>query len=259
MRRLLFTSLILAALSTQCLAQGPVKVKSHETPAGVLDVSLAQEASAATRRGLDWLAANQKKDGSWSNADYPALTALALWPFLLSDHPDKEQVVDKAVKFIKTYVQKDGGIYRDVKGRTGGGLSNYNTAICMSVLHATGRPDVIEIVLDARKFIAGAQHFGGDEYKGGFGYDSSTDRAYADLLNTYYSIEAMKATESVEEVRPKGEKKVDINWAETVKFIERIQNKAEAGKDQEGGFFYKPGQSKAGNVTNANGKVFFRS
>ena len=246
-------------LASTCLGATSEKIKAHDTPSGVLDISLAHEASAATKRGLDWLASHQKEDGSWSNADFPALTALAVWPFLLSDHPDKEQVVNKAVKFIRTHVQKDGGIYKSIPGRQGGGLSNYNTAICMTVLHATGNPELTETVLNARKFIAGTQHLGDDEYKGGFGYDKGTDRAYTDILNTYYSVEAMKATESVEDLRPKGEKKVDINWAETVKFIERIQNKAEAGADQKGGFFYKPGQSKAGTVTNAAGKVYFRS
>ena len=252
----IFFAVVMAAIS--CRAAGKETIRTHETPEGVLDVSVANEASAAIKRGLDWLAANQKEDGSWSNPDFPALTAFGLWPFLLSDYPDKEEIVNKAVKFIKSKVQKDGGIYVKVKGK-GGGLSNYNTAICMTVLNATGNPDCIKIIQDARKFVAAGQHLGDDEYKGGFGYDKDTDRAYTDLLNTYYTVEAMKATENVEDLRPKGKKRVDINWAETVKFIERIQNDEEAGKDEAGGFFYKPRQSKAGNVTNANGKVYFRS
>ena len=259
MKHMAISAAVVIAAASTCFAQNPEKIKSHETPAGVLDLSLANEAGAAVKRGLDWMAAKQKENGSWSNEDFPALTALALWPFLLSDHPEREQVVEKAVKFIVSHAQENGGIYKDIKGQKGGGLSNYNTAICMTVLHATGKPELVKTVQDARKFIAGSQHFGDDEYKGGFGYDKGSDRAYADLLNTFYSAEAMKATADVEDLRPKEEKKVDIDWAATVKFIESIQNKAEAGKSEEGGFFYKPGESKAGNVTNEAGKVYFRS
>jgi len=258
MKRMILIMSCLGLLASGSQAQS-TKIKTHDTPAGVLDISLANEADAAIKRGLDWLASNQRENGAWSSEDYPSLTALALWPFLLSDHPDREKVIDKAVEFILSYVQEDGGIYKQVKGVKGGGLSNYNTAICMTVLHLTGRPELTKTVLAARKFIAGTQHFGDDEYKGGFGYDKSTDRAYTDLLNTFYSAEAMKATADAEDLRPKGEKKVDIDWSATVKFIETIQNKGEAGADEEGGFFYMPGQSKAGEITNAAGKVYFRS
>lgn len=259
MKRTISALLLTAAITASAVTDETAKIKTADSSSGLLDVSLANEAAAATKRGLDWLAANQKDDGSWSNPDFPALTALSLWPFLLSEHPDKERVVTKAVDFIKSHVQKDGGIYKNIQGTKGGGLSNYNTAICMTVLHATGKPELIKIVQDARKFVAQSQHLGGDEYKGGFGYDKDTDRAYTDLLNTFYSAEAMKATESVEDLRPKGEKRVDIDWTETVKFIERIQNQADAGEDQAGGFFYKPGESKAGTITNDNGKIVFRS
>lgn len=259
MKTKILNILLSAVLATSVVAAESAKIKTPESSSGVLDISLAHEAVAATKRGMDWLAAHQNKNGSWSNPDFPALTALSLWPFLLSEHPEKERVVNKAVEFLKSNVQKDGGIYKDIKGVKGGGLSNYNTAICMTVLHATGNPDLVKIVQDARKFVAGAQHLGGDEYKGGFGYDKDTNRAYTDLLNTFYAVEAMKATESVEDLRPKGENRVDIDWSETVKFIERMQNKADAGADQEGGFFYKPGESKAGTTTNDAGKIVFRS
>jgi squalene-hopene/tetraprenyl-beta-curcumene cyclase len=215
--------------------------------------------NAAIDRGLDWLVAKQKEDGSWSNSDFPALTALPLWALAQSKHPKRKEAMDKATRYILSCVQEDGGIYREVRGRKGGGLSNYNTAICMTALHATGDPKFTPVVLKARTFIAGAQHLGDDVYKGGFGYDASSKRAYADLLNTFYTVQAMKVTEDAEDLRAKVEKRADINWAETVKFIELMQNKPQAGADQVGGFFYKPGQSKAGVLTNAAGVVVFRS
>ena len=232
---------------------------SSQAPAGTLGVSLSNETYAALNRGLDWLAAEQKPDGSWSNPDFPALTGLALWCFARSEEPGRKAVAGKAAKFILTCVQTNGGIYRDVPGRKGGGLSNYNTAICMTALHALRDPALAPVILRARAFIAGSQHFGDDNYKGGFGYDRDTGRAYADLLNTFYSADAMYQTAGVEDLRGKGEKHVDIDWAETVKFIERMQNKPESGDENSGGFYYNPSDPKAGATTNAQGVVVFRS
>ena len=241
------------------LAETGTAMVSAQVPAGTLGASLSNETRAALSRGLDWLAAQQKPDGSWSNPDFPALTGLALWALARNGEPGRKPAADKAVKFVLTCVQTNGGIYREVPGRKGGGLSNYNTAICMTALHATRDPALAPVVLRARAFIAGGQHFGDDNYKGGFGYDRETGRAYTDLLNTFYAAEAMYQTAGVEDLRGKAEKRVDINWAETVKFIERMQNKPESGDENSGGFYYNPSDPKAGATTNAQGVVVFRS
>ncbi|MBM4144207.1 MAG: terpene cyclase/mutase family protein [Lentisphaerae bacterium] len=259
-----FVTRLLAALlalpaGALCAARGAeTGMTSSLQPAGTIPLSLANEVDAAINRSLEWLAARQNEDGSWSDANFPAITALALQAFLRVEHPRRQEAVDKAVKYILSCVQEDGGIYREVPGRKGGGLSNYNTAICMTALHAAGRPELTRVVQKARAFLAGTQHFGDDEYRGGFGYDKSTGRAYTDLLNTYYAVTAMRSTQDVEDKRPAGEKRVDIDWSETVKFIERMQNKPESG-DEAGGLFYNPADPKAGTATNASGAVFFRS
>jgi squalene-hopene/tetraprenyl-beta-curcumene cyclase len=69
----------------------------------------------------------------------------------------------------------------------------------------------------------------------------------------------MSKTADVEDSRPRGEKKVDINWDETVKFIEKMQNKPESGDENAGGFFYNPTDPKAGTTTNKEGVVVFRA
>jgi squalene-hopene/tetraprenyl-beta-curcumene cyclase len=239
-------------------ADKSVKIAAPESGA-VIDESLRHEIEAAIDRGLDWLAANQKADGSWSDPHFPALTALPLWAFARSEHKDAKTVVPKAVSFIKGCVQDDGGIYRKVPGRKGGGLGNYNTAICMTALHGTGDKSLARIIQNARTYIAKGQHRGDDVYRGGFGYDKSTNRAYTDLMNTLYSAEAMRLTQDVEDLRPAGEKKVDVDWKAAAEFVSSMQNKPAAGEDQAGGFFYMPGQSKAGTTTNANGVVVLRS
>lgn len=230
-----------------------------KTPAGSLPVSLGNEASAAIRRGCDWLVAGQRPDGSWSDTNYPALTALPLWALVRSGDPSRKPAIDKAVQHILTFVQNDGGIYRNMPGRKGGGLSNYNTAICMTALFETGDAALIPVILKAREFVASAQHLGDDVYRGGFGYDKSTGRAYTDLLNTFYSVEALRLTAGAEDSRPAGSKKTEVNWEETVKFIERMQNPASAGTNNAGGFFYNPTDPKAGATTNAAGVVTLRS
>lgn len=240
-------------------ADASTSMRSSDGRPGQLDPSLRHEVDAAIARGLDWLKNQQHPDGSWSDTNFPAITALPLWAFTRSSHPDREQVVSRAVAFILTCAREDGSIYREVPGRKGGGLSNYNTAICMTALQATGRPDVTPVVLKARTYMAGAQYLGDDEYRGGFGYDKATGRAYTDLLDTFYAAQAMRLTESAEESRPAGQRRADIDWAATVKYVERLQNKPESGTNNAGGFFYNPTDPKAGTVTNAQGVVFFRS
>ena len=243
--------------SPTAAAEAP-HVELTSTAEAGLDPSLANEVHAAVDRGLDWLAAAQKEDGAWSDGNFPAVTALALRAFLHGQHPDKERIARGALAHILSCVQEDGGIYRKVPGRKGGGLSNYNTAICMTALQATGDPSHTGVILNARRFVAGSQHFGDDVYRGGFGYDRATERAYADLMNTLYAAEAMAATAGAEDLRPGSGKRTDIDWSQTVEFIERLQNKPGTGDDA-GGFFYNPTGPKAGTTTNEQGVVVFRS
>jgi squalene-hopene/tetraprenyl-beta-curcumene cyclase len=249
----------LALTVSPLVAQTETSLVAAADEASGIDISLRHEIQAAIDRSLDWFAANQKENGAWSNERFPALTALPTWAFARSEHEAKAKAVSKGVAFMKSCVQADGGIYHKVSGRRGGGLSNYNTAICMTALHGTGDRSLTRIIQNARTFVAGGQHTGDDAYKGGFGYDKSTDRAYADLLNTIYAAEAMRLTQDVEDLRPAGEAKVAIDWQATAKFVEKMQNRPAAGKEESGGFFYKPGESKAGSTTNANGVVVLRS
>ena len=245
-------------LSAQVIMAQPL-VSAQETP-GALSQSVENEVQAAINRGLAWLAHHQKEDGSWSNSDFPALTGLPLQAFAMAGNERYSENRNRAARFVLASIQPDGGIYRPVSGRRGGGLSTYNTAVCMTALHFLGDPGVARIVQNARSFIAGTQHFGGDVYAGGFGYDADTDRAYADLLNTVYAVEAMRVTQSVEDSRPRGEQRVDIDWSQAVRFIEQMQNvPGEVPEKDEGGFFYRPGESKAGTGEGEDGEIIFRS
>jgi len=176
----------------------------------------------------------------------------------MSNHPKKAEVTTKAAQFILSCVQPDGGIYRKIPGK-GGGLSNYNTALCMVALQQLNDSKFSPVILKARKFVATGQHFGNDIYEGGMGYDQATGRAYADLSDSVVAYEAMRLTQSTEDLRDKSEKRVDLDWEAAQRFLARVQNKDSAGTNEAGGFGYRPDESKAGTSTNKEGVVVFRS
>jgi squalene-hopene/tetraprenyl-beta-curcumene cyclase len=248
------TALLLARVTTQAQTPPPAPPPVTPPPAE----APARSGDEAMQRGLEWLKAQQKPNGSWSDDRYPALTALPLWCFSQSDFPGKEDIIKKAVAFILSCAQADGGIYRNLEGR-GGGLSNYNTAICLAALSTLNDPALTPVLLKARRFLAAAQFIGDDSNSGGMGYDAKSDRPYSDLNNTVWAVEAMKMSEKLEDLRPAGSAKADLNWSELQKYLARCQNGAAAGTNDQGGFSYRPNESKAGVQTNAEGVVVFRS
>lgn len=216
-----------------------------------------RDAELAVRKGLNWLASIQKEDGTWSDEKHPALTGLPLWAFARSDHPKKAAVIPKARAAVLGYVRDDGGIYRG--SLLTGGLSTYNTAVCMTALHALGDPDLAPVVLAARKFVASSQYLGSDQYAGGFGYSRKTHFMHADLQNTAFAVQAMRLTADVEDLRGRDEPRIDIDWDEAVGFISRLQNGPNTGPEHAGGFAYKPGRSTAGTDSEGDGAVVLRA
>jgi len=187
-------------------------------------------------KGLDWLVTQQKENGSWSNESYPAMTALCLWA-LTTDNSDKyDKQKEKAAKFIASFAQKDNGIYKTpTGGRGSGGLSTYNTGICMTALYKYNKLKYRDIILNARKFIAASQIQGDSSSSGGFGYNIPNDeqRDRPDLSNTAWVLQAMRTTQDLEEFR-KGER-VDIDWDKAKSYVEKLQ--IQDGKDK-GAFGY---------------------
>lgn len=226
------------------------------SPAQPVSPELAQQARASVEKGLAWLKAHQKPSGAWSEENMPALTALPLWAIAASGSTAFGPEQDKAVACLLSKQKPDGGIYVPQPDKKGSGLGNYNTSISAMALEATGRKDLAPAILKARTYIASSQHFGDDSHAGGFGYDKDSQRAYTDLNNTHYSMDAMRRTERLEDLRPAGEKKADINWAAALKYVEQMQNKE---GDTRGGFAYNTEDPKGGAVTNSDGKVMLRA
>lgn len=231
-------------------------------------------ARAAIDKGLDWLASQQQTNGVWSDATFPALTALPAWAMAGAGREADRERIAKAVAYIKSLVQPDGGIYTVVPGRRGGALGTYNTAISMTALHYCDNAGSTRVIQKAREYVAATQVTGEDEYRGGFGYEKASrehpqksgsggPKPYADLNNSAWVISAMRVTQDVEEARPAGEKKVDVDWDAALGFVDRMQLK-EGQKDvvpgDEGGFLYKPALDRNGAPkVSEDGKPFLRS
>ena len=198
-----------------------------------IGLSLKQEARHSIDIALKWLKQKQNEDGSWSNPDYPALTALITLAFLRDPHSPLKHTqypifLQKALKFILGKVQSDGGIYTPGKG-----LSNYNTSICISALAATGNPAYNSVIQKARNYIISLQKDDGKKgiadtpNDGGIGYGT---KAHSDMSNMYMALEALYVSKNLDTdqradtLNSKKVEKKDLNWSAALRFIERCQN-----------------------------------
>ena len=251
---LTFTSFLLTAAA----AAGPARA----------DAGGADKSQAAIDRGLAYLKAHQRPDGSWGDAgEPPAVTALAVKAFVQSAGPVDQTTVDKGFAGLLALQRPDGGIYRDT-------LANYNTAICVTALAAVPngryRPQVDKAVaflhgLQWTDSITGAA---GTERKpvkpddpryGGFGYGDpkSHPNGRPDGSNLQIALDALHDA---------GVTPDDPAYKAAVEFASRLQNRSEsndqpwAGND--GGFIYtdaENGSSNGGEYTGPDGKKMFRS
>jgi squalene-hopene/tetraprenyl-beta-curcumene cyclase len=231
-----------------------------------LPADLETEARAAMAKGAVWLAAQQQAGGFWAIEDSPALTGLSMWALQMTDPATHQSAINRAMVFILTSVQEDGSIWRQpAVQRKGGGLANYNTAVCMAALHALNRPELVPVVQKARTYLSKMQYLDGGSYRGGMGYDADQGRPYTDLSNSYMAYEAMRLTQDVEDLRAASEPKADLDWKAAQEFLAQVQNLKGVNTnsyisedaDNQGGFAYSPGAGAS--TTNADGKVTLRS
>lgn len=239
-----FTALALAS-STVFAADAPV-ARDHASE------SLRHEVQAAIDKGLAYLKSQQKPDGSWSNPEHPALTAMALISFQRDPSgkyaKEKPEFLQKGYDFIRQHAKPDGGIYAK-------GLSNYNTSLALLALLGTNNPADEPLITKARDFVVGLQAKGmaNPAVDGGIGYGPtgvSPKRQHPDLDNTLVALEALRAYKAA---RPTVEVAAgdELNWQAAIDFISRTQNLPShnpgASKDEQdrGGFIYYPGFSNA--------------
>lgn len=228
------------------------------------DQSLKLELEHAIGRGLTWLAARQQQGGYWSQAEYPALTGLALTAF--QGDPSHfyrrkyEQQIERGYDFLLKNVKPDGGIY-------GKDLTNYNTSVSMMALMMANRPEYEPVIKKARAFVISLQDdLGADNpLHGGIGYGGTYK--HSDLTNTTFALEALYYTRYLKSDVASDPAGKDLNWKAALQFISRTQNLpgyndqkwASADPDNKGGFVYFPENSKAGEMKLPDGKTALRS
>ncbi len=232
------------------------------------NLSFRNEVKIAIDKGLAWLKAQQKEDGSWSSAEHPALTALPLLAFQREPtgrySGGQPEFLKKGYDFLRSSAKPDGGIY-------GTGLSNYNTSVAMMALLARNEPKDEPLIEAARRFVAGQQATGmaKPELDGGFGYGptgSSPKRQHPDLDNTLISLEALREYANARPTTELAGGK-DLNWKAALDFISRCQNLPATNKESwasgdpanKGGFVYYPGFSNAGEQELGDGRKALRS
>ena len=225
-----------------------------EARRGHQDRSLLLESGACVGRALGYLQKLQQDDGSWRGD--PAITALVVTAMMGSGQEEfgpNSEAVRKGLGFVRGFARPDGGIYGKL-------YPNYTTSVCVMALVEAGQPDDRERIRRAQQFLLGLQADEGegispeDQQYGGWGYEpqgaeGQEEMHRADLSNTQLALEAVRALqEAAEQDKVEGGAAGDTARTETelcfqkaVRYLERCQNK-------DGGFIYRPGESKAGEV-----------
>ena len=217
------------------------------------------EVSNSVERGLKFLAAAQQPDGGWLGRTHsdPAVTALVVKCFIQDkDYGPQHAIARRAITYIRTFVQSDGGIYIPDHG-----LRNYYTSVCLMALAATKDEAHAEAVGRAQVFLKRGQwdeeegHDRSSPWYGGAGYGK---HKRPDLSNTQMMLEALAQS---------GLPPDDPVYKKAMVFISRSQMLSDTNDQplargaSDGGFIYTPannGESKAG-VNMIDGKPQLRS
>jgi len=222
-------------------------------------------------KGAKALVAKQAADGSWSfdgkNGDVAA-TGLAV-SGLAGNEAGRGAYTDAIAKGCDYLLKNQAATGEIHNAGSVPLLTNYKTSIAVMALVAAGRDKYKDAIAKAVTWMSNFQYQEAGPQKaaatdpnyGGAGYDEKNNQPRGDLSNTGYMLEAMHQA---------GVPQDSEVWKRALKFVERCQNRSESndgpGFDKlgvvvsdDGGFFYRPGESKAEKETLPNGKQCFRS
>ena len=211
-----------------------------------------KELQAVLDKGYDFLKGKQGQDGSWMTRVGPGVTALTAAALVKAGKPADDPVVAKAIEYVTTFVQKDGGVYSR-------GLETYTTALAIVAFKECNKDGKYDKVIAAAvKYLRGVQESNGTDDKklefGGAGYGT---KSRPDTSNTGFFVEALIAS---------GAAKDDPAVKKALAFLSKAQNLpgeyndqpfAKKATDEElGGFVYEPsaqGDEKSPKRTAAGG------
>jgi squalene-hopene/tetraprenyl-beta-curcumene cyclase len=245
----LWLGLVCAILS---FAPGPACLLPIATGSAAEEKSGIDQArvAAARARAIEFLRTTQREDGSWTVDNAPGISGLVTWGLLRGGVKPGDPMVEKALKYLATFVQEDGGIYYIKSDHR-----NYETSICLLALQAANADNRYDkLIANARDFLKKLQWDDSEDVKpddvrfGGAGYGKSQR---PDLSNTAFLLDALKAA---------GVSQNDPAMQNAIIFVSRCQNLESefnttpfASKVNDGGFYYTPaggGNSQAGPTEN---------
>ncbi len=221
---------------------------SGDTVTADNQLPVAAQIDRAADLGIEFLRTRgQNDDGSFSPETGAAVTALCVRA-ILEHRPQatNDPVVKKALEFIESKFQGDGGIYAN-----GSRYRNYETSVAVGALlkaNKDGRYDSAlkraEAFLKEIQWDEGEGIESSDAAYGGAGYGK---HERPDLSNTSFLIDALQEL---------GNESQDPAIQKALRFVVRTQNLGGQGNDTphaekvgDGGFYYTPaagGQSQAG-------------
>ena len=218
------------------------------------------EQTAVEKKGIDYLLQHQDASGAWVPQVGPAVTAMVVKALVQGGKSVDDPAVKKALDFIETCHQTNGGYYKDSN-------PNYNSAVVLSMFSAIPGDKYKTQIKGLQEFLKSLQQLEGktdnkgdkitkaNPWYGGAGYGE--DRP--DLSNTSYMIEALHDS---------GVPGNDPAIQAALVFVSRSQMNSETN-DQgfakgatDGGFIYTPvagGESKFGDIDKIEGGAQLRS
>ena len=225
----------------------------------------------ALDKGVKFLVKNQNADGGYGpfggesrvkNTSDVGITAFIVYTCAI--HPRKYQVVDgpfmsKAVKYILSYQQPDGGFYHPKDPV----LKNYRTSVALMALVKLDRVGYSESIRRARAFIVSQQrnertnHSKGEHLS--FGSVGQSGAQRGDLSNAAYAAEAM---------REAGFSASEPFWKKLQLFVSRCQNnpqvdsllgKSGIGSTKDWGFRYAPNDTRGPSESLDDGSTAYSS
>lgn len=231
-------------------------------PSDALSPERRREVRAAIARSLARLETTQRPDGGWPGFDAgsdPAVTSLVAQAFAQEPaYGPKHPVVRKALRYVLSNRQPDGGIYGNA------GVKNYSASVALMFLSSVADPGLKEEIARQQKFLKDNQWYEGKTdddgrpvdrshpWYGGAGYGSGKR---PDLSNTQMMLEALHQS---------GLPPDDPVYQRALVFIQRCQMCSEtndqpfAARARDGGFIYSPangGESKAGFATYGDDRI----
>ena len=257
---LILSSTVAAPLWADASSAPAAPAPAAPVSAGVPDAAKPSKPSEVELKAAEYLVSQQEPNGAWMSKAGPGVTALVLKGMIQAGKTPEDPAVKKAIDFIETFRQEDGGYYKDSN-------PNYNTAIVLSAFSVLPREQYKDKIAKAQAFLKSIQHVEGHKdadgkeitkdhpWYGGAGYGNSRR---PDLSNTAFLVQALHDS---------GLPANDPAIQAALVFTTRCQMNSEtnplplaAGQDS-GGFIYstnKGGESMFGNEER-DGKTVLRA